>query len=151
MHGSVTVHMDAPPAKVWELVSDITKIGNFSPETLEAEWLGGATGPAKGAKFRGHVKRNGRGPVYWTTCTMLECEPEQKFAFGVSVRGDNIVNTWSYELEPSGEGTNVTESFRLTDTRSSRRYWKVAGRARARTNEHGMRTTLAKIKAAVEA
>jgi hypothetical protein len=67
MHDSVTVHMAASPEKVWALVSDVTRIGEFSPETFEAQWLDGATGPAVGAKFRGHVKRNGKGPVYWTT------------------------------------------------------------------------------------
>ena len=57
--------MAAPPEKIWDLVSDVTKIGRYSPETFEAEWLDGATGPAVGAKFRGHVKRNGKGPIYW--------------------------------------------------------------------------------------
>ena len=70
MHDAVTVHMAAPPDEIWELVSDVTKIGRYSPETFEAEWLDGATGPAVGAKFRGHVKRNGKGPIYWTTCTV---------------------------------------------------------------------------------
>jgi uncharacterized protein YndB with AHSA1/START domain len=71
MKGSVTVHFAAPPARVWDLVSDITRIGEFSPETFEARWLAGpqagAAGPQAGARFRGHVRRNGRGPVYWTT------------------------------------------------------------------------------------
>jgi hypothetical protein len=31
--------MEAPPQQVWELVSDITNTGEFSPETFEAEWL----------------------------------------------------------------------------------------------------------------
>jgi hypothetical protein len=43
MHGAVTVHVDAPPERVRELVSDITRIGQFSPETFEAEWIDGAT------------------------------------------------------------------------------------------------------------
>ena len=30
--------MDAPPEEVWELVSDVTRIGEFSPETFEARW-----------------------------------------------------------------------------------------------------------------
>ena len=64
MHESVTVHIAAPPDRIWELLSDVTKIGRYSPETFEAEWLEGATGPAVGAKFRGHVKRNGIGPIY---------------------------------------------------------------------------------------
>jgi uncharacterized protein YndB with AHSA1/START domain len=75
--------MDETPERVWELVSDVTRIGRYSPETFEAEWLDGADGPAVGARFRGHVKRNGRGPVYWTTCTVTAAEPGREFSFGV--------------------------------------------------------------------
>ena len=70
-----------PADRVWDLVSDVTRIGEFSPETFEAEWLGGATGPAVGARFRGHVRRNGRGPVYWTVCTVTACDPGRQFGF----------------------------------------------------------------------
>ena len=48
MQGSVTVHIDAPAGRVWELVSDVTRIGEFSPETFEAEWLDGASRPRAG-------------------------------------------------------------------------------------------------------
>ena len=48
----VTVWMDAPPAKVWDLVSDVTRIGEFSPETFEAKWTRGSTGPEVGAYVR---------------------------------------------------------------------------------------------------
>ena len=48
---------------------------------IEAEWLDGATGPALGARFRGHVRRNEIGPVYWTTCRVTACEPGREFAF----------------------------------------------------------------------
>jgi hypothetical protein len=75
MRGSVTVHMAAPADRVWNLVSDVTRIGEFSPETFEAEWLDAAAGPAVGARFRGHVRRNARGPVYWTVCTVTACDP----------------------------------------------------------------------------
>jgi hypothetical protein len=142
--------MTAPPEKVWELVSDVTRIGEFSPETFEGEWLEGATGPAVGAKFRGHVRRNGRGPVYWTVCTVSTSEPGREFGFYVGV-GSRYVNTWRYRLESSGAGTDVTESFELADNAVSRVYWKLAGRRRGRTNENGMRTTLERIKAVVEA
>ena len=60
------------------------------------------------------------------------------------------VNTWRYHLEPAGDGTDVTESFQLSDTTALRLYWKLAGKARGRTNVEGMRTTLERIKAAVE-
>jgi hypothetical protein len=149
IHDSVTVHMAATPERIWDLVSDVTKIGNYSPETFEAEWLEGATGPALGAKFRGHVKRNGRGPIYWTTCTVLACDPGHEFAFGVG-GNKRPLNTWRYQLEARGDGTDVTESFELADNTMIRLYWAVLGLWRGRTNRHGMQTTLERIKADVE-
>jgi hypothetical protein len=150
MRGSVTVHMAAPADRVWDLVSDITRVGEFSPETFEAEWLGGASGPEMGARFRGHVRRNGRGPVYWTVCTVVACDPGQEFAFAVAGPGGVTLNTWRYELEPRAAGTDVTESFELADTPVMRRYWMIAGFARGRTNLDGMRVTLERIMAATE-
>ncbi|MBA3653326.1 MAG: SRPBCC family protein [Actinobacteria bacterium] len=149
MHDSVTVHMAAPPQKIWELLSDVTRIGRYSPETFEAEWLDGATGPAVGARFRGHVKRNGRGPTYWTTCTVTASEPGREFAFGVG-SSTNPLNVWRYQLVPKGDGTDVTESFALAHKWPMRVYWALLGWARGRTNRNGMRTTLERIKAEVE-
>ena len=108
------------------------------------------TGPAVGAKFRGHVKRNGRGPTYWTTCTVTECERGKSFFFGVGNR-DVPLNVWGYRLEPAaGGGTDVTESFQLAPQLGLRIYWALLGWARGRTNRDGMRTTLERIKAEVE-
>lgn len=149
MRDSVTVHMEAPPERIWELLSDVTRIGRYSPETFEAEWLDGATGPAAGARFRGHVRRNGRGPTYWTTCTVRECEPGRAFSFGVG-SADRPLNVWSYRLEPSGAGTDVTESFALAETLPLRLYWALLGWARGRTNREGMRATLERVRAEVE-
>ena len=149
MDGSVTIHIDAPPEKVWALVSDVTRIGEYSPETFEAEWADGATGPAVGARFRGHVKRNGRGPTYWKTCQVQVCEVGTAFAFGVET-GGQVLNTWRYDLEAAGEGTDVTESFRLTPTLGLRLYWAALGWSRGRTNRDGMRMTLERMKAELE-
>jgi uncharacterized protein YndB with AHSA1/START domain len=146
---AVTVHVDAPPEAVWALVSDVTAIGRFSPETFEAQWLDGATGPALGARFKGHVKRNGRGPVYWTTCEVVACEPGREFGFAV-LTGGRALNTWRYRLEPAAGGTDVTESFELADTPALRLYWRLLGWARGRTNREGMRATLERVKAEVE-
>ena len=152
MNESVTVHMNASPEQIWELVSDVTKIGRYSPETFEAEWLDGATGPAVGARFRGHVKRNGVGPTYWTPCTVLTSEPGHEFAFGVGKSGKPL-SVWGYRLEPAGDGadgTDVTEYFRLTPTPLLRFYWAVLGWSRGKTNRKGMRATLGRIKSEVE-
>ncbi|MGI9578722.1 MAG: SRPBCC family protein [Microthrixaceae bacterium] len=150
MQGSVSLHIDAPPEKVWGLVSDITNTGRFSPETFEAEWLEGASEPAVGVKFRGHVLRNGRPPAYWTVCKITDCEPGETFGFAVLGPGERVVNNWRYDFEPDGDGTKATESFRLESSLPTKIYWALLGRLRGKTNERGMRETLGRIKEAAE-
>ena len=142
--------MAASADRIWDLVTDITRVGEFSPETFEAEWLGGASRPEMGARFRGHVRRNGRGPVYWTVCTVVACDPGREFAFAVAGPGGVTLSTWRYQLEPRAAGTDVTESFELADRPVMRLYWMIAGFARGPTNLDGMRLTLERIKAVTE-
>ena len=150
MTGEVTVAMAAPPEEVWALVSDVTRIGEFSPETFEARWTRGSTGPEVGASFKGHVKRNGVGPTYWTPCQVTACEEPRLFEFSVGT-DDVTVNSWGYRIEPDGAGgSRVTEYFRLSAALPFRAYWLVLGRLRRRTKENGMRTTLERMKQVVE-
>jgi hypothetical protein len=142
--------MAAPANKIWELIADVRNTGRFSPETFEAEWLDGATGPALGARFRGHVRRNEIGPVYWTVCRVTACEPGREFGFEV-LAGGKPVNNWHYQLTPSGDGTDVTESFRLNQSAAMRVFWAFAGYLRGRRNIRDMQKTLERIKDAVEA
>ncbi|OBK15535.1 SRPBCC family protein [Mycobacterium asiaticum] len=150
MEGSATVHMAAPADKIWELIADIRNTGRFSPETFEAEWLDGATGPELGARFRGHVRRNEIGPVYWTTCEVTACEPGREFGFAVLL-GDRVVNNWHYRLAPAGDGTDVTESFRLAPSPLNKVYLVFGGFLRRRRNIRDMTKTLTRIKDLVEA
>ena len=149
MEGSVTVHMAAPAMKIWDLVADVRNTGRFSPETFDAQWLDGATGPAMGARFRGHVRRNEIGPVYWTTCRVSACEPGREFGFDVML-GDDPVNHWHYEFTPTEDGTDVTESFRLRMSPVLRVYTATLGPLRRRRNIRDMRKTLERIKDVVE-
>lgn len=149
MHGSVTVSMAAAPEQIWDLIADVRNIGKFSPETFEAEWLDGATGPALGARFRGHVRRNEIGPVYWTTCRVRACQPGREFGFEVLL-GDRAVNNWHYLLEPAGASTDVTESFRLNQSPLMAVYGMLGGQLRRRRNLRDMGKTLERIRAAVE-
>jgi uncharacterized protein YndB with AHSA1/START domain len=149
MTGEVSVYMEAPPEQVWALVSDVTRIGEFSPETFEARWTRGSTGPEVGASFKGHVKRNGVGPTYWSPCQVTKCVPNELFEFAVGTDAVTV-NNWGYRLEPTGTGTTVTEYFRLEPALPMRLYWTVLGALRGRTNEKGMRTTLERMKAVVE-
>ena len=143
--------MAATADRVWDLVSDVTRIGEFSPETFEAEWLDGATGPAVGARFRGHVRRYGTGPVYWTLCTVTACDPGRAFGFSVATPRGTVLNTWRYQLDASADGTDVTESFALPDMVPTRLFWLISGSKRGRANQDGMRVTLDRIKAVAEA
>jgi hypothetical protein len=150
MHAAVTLHIDAEPNEVWEIISDITRMGVYSPEVMEAEWLDGATGPAVGARYRGHVKRNEKGPVYWTVCEITECTPGEVFEFAVMMRG-TAVNTWRYEFVPAaGGGTDVTESFRLVDNLFSRLWRPLGGFLRENRNKRDMLTTLERVRTVAE-
>ncbi|OBJ62799.1 SRPBCC family protein [Mycobacterium sp. 1423905.2] len=148
MQGAVTVHMQAPAMEIWRLVADVRNTGRFSPETFDAEWLDGATEPAVGARFRGHVKRNEIGPVYWTTCRVTASDPGREFGFDVLV-GGRAVNSWHYRFTPTDNGTDVTESFRVPVPRWLRAT-SFLGFLRRRRNLRDMRTTLERIKAVVE-
>lgn len=158
MRGSVTVHMDAPADRIWRLISDVTQIGRYSPETFEAEWLDGATCAAEGVRFRGHVRRNEKGPVYWTECTVVTAEPGRKFAFAVRSRPfglpiaprSTVRLTWSYVLKDVDDGTDVIESFELAETFPMRLYWALLGWTRGPRIERDMHRTLRAIRAVVE-
>jgi uncharacterized protein YndB with AHSA1/START domain len=150
LRSEVSLHIEAPPEAVWALVSDVTRIGEFSPETFEAEWTRGSSGPEVGASFKGHVRRNGVGPTYWSPCRVTRCEPNRLFEFSVGTK-DVTLNNWGYRLAPDGAGTKVTEYFRIEPNPAMRLYWTVLGPLRARTNRHGMRTTLERMKAVLEA
>ena len=55
----VSVYVDAPAERVYEMISDITRMGEWSPETVKVEWLGGARGAAPAGKA---FLQTGRGP-----------------------------------------------------------------------------------------
>ena len=112
-------------------------------------WARGSTGPEVGAFFKGHVKRNGLGPTYWSPCRVTTCVPNEVFEFSVGL-DEMTLNNWGYRLEPDGLGTRVTEYFRIEPSMPMRLYWTVLGPLRGRTNERGMRTTLERMKAVVE-
>ena len=151
MHGSVTVRMAASPERAWSLVSDVTNIGRFSPETFEAEWLDGKSGPAVGVRFRGHVRRNGKAwLVYWTKCRVTACEPGREFAFDVIGPGGKTSVNWSYRFDPVDDGTDVTESFRLGSSLALRLYAAIAAKSRTQTNVRNMRATLERVKHVAE-
>jgi hypothetical protein len=104
---SVTVSRVVPaaPGCVYELISDVTTMNRYSPETVATCWLVG-DGPRVGAKFKG---TNVIGKMRWSTKpTITAAEPGVRFAFQVPGRSGPL---WTYLFEPAGGGTLVTESM----------------------------------------
>ena len=101
---SVSLRIAASPDRLYEIVSDPSGMGRLSPECVGGAWVGGATGPAVGATFKG---RNKRGIARWSTKNrVVEADPGKAFAFETQQSGVR----WTYRFQPDGDGTVVTES-----------------------------------------
>jgi hypothetical protein len=145
--GEVHVHVAAAPDAVYRVVSDVTRMGEWSPETTKCEWLEGASGPAVGARFKGSNKR---GFLRWSTKpSVVVAEPGQEFAFEV-----NSDIRWTYRCAADGDGTKLTESFEML--RDLRWYygfaerWLMGIKDRRADLERGMAETLQRIKQVIE-
>jgi uncharacterized protein YndB with AHSA1/START domain len=144
----VTVHIDAPPARVYELVSDVTRMGEWSPECVRCVWQDGATGPVVGARFRGS---NRQGWLRWsTTAEVVAAEPGREFAFTTKVKQRDSTR-WRYVLSPAGEGTDMTESYvPMYEPAITKLFERLFMRNREQQLEDGMRTTLERVRIAAE-
>jgi hypothetical protein len=152
--GAASLHVNVPPEKLYELVSDVTRMGEWSPETVRCRWLDGATGPAVGARFQG---TNRRGFIRWSTKPrVVAAEPGREFAFVVNlVIFQREMTKWRYQFERTADGgTDVTESFEMMNdlpwyiSFSERRLMGIEDRKA--DLEAGMQRTLERIKAVVE-
>ncbi len=142
----------ARPEAVWALVSDVTRMGEWSPECVRCEWLDGASSAVAGARFKGSNKR---GFARWsTTCTVVAADAPEDLAFKVGKADDADAIVWRYTLRPEGEGTRLSESFELPKDQSwSERLLNRAIGVKDRQADMiaGMEATLARIKAVAEA
>jgi uncharacterized protein YndB with AHSA1/START domain len=107
-----SIDIAAPIDVVWDLVSDITRIGEWSIECPSCEWLAGATDPRPGARFRG---RNRRNATLWTrTCEVLAVDPPKRFVWRtLPTRLLPDSTEWTFELADSGDHTRLTQSMRI--------------------------------------
>ena len=145
----VTEEIDAPAERVWAMVADLPRMGEWSPENEGASWLGGATAAAPGARFRG---TNRNGSRRWRTSgRIVECEPGRRLAFRVSAGGLRVAE-WRYTVEPTASGCRVTETW--VDQRGPivKAFGKpVSGVGdRVEHNRRGMEETLRRLRAAAE-
>lgn len=54
MHGSASIAINASPDDVYAVLSDVTRMGDLSPECYKCEWNGGSAEAVTGATFTGH-------------------------------------------------------------------------------------------------
>ena len=146
---SVEEVVSASPQVLYDLVSDVTRMGEWSPETTSCRWLGASGAPVVGARFRGSNKFGWR---RWSTlCTVVAAERGARFSFDVSVAG-LPVSRWTYEFLAEGQGSRVRESW--TDRRPgwmARSAAVVMGiRDRDGHNREGMESTLAALRRVAE-
>lgn len=109
---SASRRIEAPAEAVYDLVADITRMGEWSPENRGGEWLGGASAPAVGARFKG---RNRRKQTWTTTSVVTEADRGRAFGFSVGRRAPRDPDTrWRYAFAPlPGGGCEVTETCEL--------------------------------------
>jgi hypothetical protein len=112
----VRIWIDAPPARVWELVSDIGLMPSMSSELQSVAWLDGANGPTAGARFTGRSKHEALGE-WETTSSIVEFEPERVFGWAVEDPA-NPSALWRFRLEPKDGGTELSEWMQLGPARS---------------------------------
>ena len=146
--GSATTTIAAPIADVFAAVTDVTRMGEWSPECVACRWVGGATGPAVGAKFEGDNVAT-LGPITlkrWTTTSeVVEVEPNSSFEFVAEG-----YSSWRYDFVERDGATIVTESFSHPPYVGWQKwvYGRLANRRKAMTT--GMQATLARIKQSLE-
>jgi len=110
------IRIDAPPGRVWAMVSDIFLMPRLSSELQAVAWLDGATGPAVGHRFTGRSAHPAMGE-WETVSTVTECDPQSRFAWVV---GDpaHPSATWRFTLKPDGAGTLLEQWYQMGPARS---------------------------------
>ncbi len=139
----------APPAAVFAALTDVTRMGEWSPETHTAVWNDGCSEAAVGAVFTGH---NRNAEFEWTTeAEIVDLVPGERFFFDCKV-GDFVFAKWGYRIEATDTGSRVTECWQ--DLRPEEIKEMTAGISgvadRVTHNRAGMEATLAALAAAVE-
>ncbi len=102
------VVVEASPEAVYDLVSDITRTGEWSPVCTSCWWDDDADAGQVGAWFTGHNELPER--TWETRSQVVAAERGREFAWIV---GGAFVR-WGFVLEPDERGTRLTETWEFT-------------------------------------
>jgi len=112
----VSIEIDAPPERVWAIVSDIAVMPGASPELQAVEWLDGRSGPGLGARFAGHNRHEAFGE--WSTeSVIVQYDPPRVFAWAVGDPEEPSA-IWRFTLEAREGGTLLREWVQMGPGRS---------------------------------
>lgn len=145
----VALDIDADATALYGMVSDLPRIGEWSPECEAVEWEGAVTAPVAGTTFVGHnAVGPGRRIRYSRHGTVLVAEPGREFSF-ITDEGGRPSTVWRYTFTPHGGRTRVTESYEVRWIPVWARILDVPVNRHAELLAN-MRTTLENLKAAAE-
>ena len=106
-----SVHIAAPPERVWAIVSDIALMVELSPEVQGVEWVSGGDPPAVGDVFHGHNHHPRVGE--WTSENrIVTCETARSFGWDTG-RAERPAASWRFELSARDGGTRLRQWARL--------------------------------------
>jgi Polyketide cyclase / dehydrase and lipid transport len=146
----VEIVIDADADTLYEMISDLPRIGEWSPECESVDWEGQVTVPVEGSTFHGHnAVGPGRRIRYSRHGRVLTAEAGREFAF-VTDEGGRESTVWRYRFEAEGGGTRVTESYEVRWIPVWARIIDVPLNRHKELLEN-MRTTLERLKVAAEA
>jgi len=147
---AVSLEIHAPADLLYDLVSDLPRVGEWSPECEGVDWEGEVTAPVAGTTFVGH---NAVGPArrirYSRHGEVLVADRGREFTF-ITDEGGRPSTLWRYRFEPRGDSTLVTEGYEVRWIPMWARILDVP------LNRHkellaNMATTLQNLKSAAEA
>jgi uncharacterized protein YndB with AHSA1/START domain len=145
---SVRVAIDAPASLVYRLVSDPTRMPEWSPEVVRVVWQAGHDAAEVGARFRG----TSRARLRWSrTCEVLAAEPGRRFVFRTVPSWPYRDSTvWSFEIDPTPDGCRLTERYEIV--RGPNVLLRLAARLNARPTDLAphLASTLRRLKATAE-
>lgn len=148
-HGA-EIDIDAPPGRVYALLADVTRMGEWSPECVRCRWIGALRRSEVGARFRGTSRNGWR---RWSTVsTVMAATPGQTFAFAVTYFRLPVA-TWRYEFRSNERGgTHLAESVEDRRGRLIRALSPLITGSpdRSRRNAETMSATLSRLKSAAE-
>lgn len=157
MTQKVSRDIAASPEAVWDVVSDITRIGDWSPECYRCEWDAGQV-PGSGATFTGH---NRFGDKEWSNqSTIVEWVRPERVTWEVRLTGrtaelfgGGVATRWGFTIEAIETGarlTQVTEDLRSEELKAAGAKFLPEIADRSQRNLETMEATLAAIAADCE-